>query len=79
MSFEPFSRTSYWERQEGRETLPADGWYVVAAWHDRGVRDRYVFVCGDEEQSGGHVTFPIKVRSYWIPVTPGATPPSRSV
>ena len=28
--YEPFSRTSYWERQSQRVTLPANGRYVVA-------------------------------------------------
>lgn len=66
--FEPFSRTSYWERQEERVTLPADGSYVVAAWHERGEVGRYVFVVGDKEELGGDLTFPIKMRSYWTPV-----------
>lgn len=72
--FEPFSRTSYWERQESRERLPVDGGYVVAVWHDSGVLGRYVFVCGDKEQLGGDLTFPIKMRSYWTPVTVEARP-----
>jgi hypothetical protein len=76
--FEPFSRTSYWERQQSRETLPANGRYVVAVWHDGGVMGRYVFVVGDKEQLGGDLTFPIKMRSYWTAVTPGVTPPSRN-
>ena len=33
---EPFSRTSYWERQSQRVTLPADGRYTVAVWHGAG-------------------------------------------
>lgn len=77
--FEPFSRTSYWERQESRETLPADGRYVVAVWHEAGQVGRYVFVVGDKEQLGGDLTFPIKMRSYWTPVTPGVTQQSRSL
>ncbi len=77
--FEPFSRTSYWERQQSRETLPVDGSYVVAVWHDSGVLGRYVFVCGDKEQLGGDLTFPIKMRSYWTPVTAGARPQSVSI
>jgi hypothetical protein len=77
--FEPFSQTSYWERQDSRETLPADGRYVAAAWHEGGHVGRYVFVVGDKEQLGGDLTFPIKMRSYWTPVTPGAPPPSFSL
>jgi hypothetical protein len=66
--FEPFSRTSYWERQESRVTLPANARYVVAVWHDSGEVGRYVFVVGDKEELGGDLTFPIKMRSYWTPV-----------
>jgi hypothetical protein len=74
--FEPFSQTSYWERQQSRETLPTEGRYVVAVWHEGGQVGRYVFVVGDKEQLGGDLTFPIKMRGYWTPVTPGAPPPS---
>lgn len=66
--FEPFSRTSYWERQEQRVILPADGRYVVAVWHPDGQLGRYVFVTGDRERPGGDPTFPIKMRRYWTPV-----------
>ena len=34
--FEPFSRTSYWDRQEERISLPTEGTYTVAAWHPEG-------------------------------------------
>lgn len=34
--FEPFSRTSYWTRQEQYVTLPANGSYSVAVWDDNG-------------------------------------------
>lgn len=67
--FEPFSRTSYWERQEERVTLPADGRYVVAVWHDTGQVGRYVFVIGDKERLGGDLAFPFKMKKYWTPVT----------
>lgn len=66
--FEPFSQTSYWERQEGRVTLPQSGQYVVAVWHESGEVGRYVFVVGDKELLGGDLTFPLKMRSYWTPV-----------
>ena len=74
--FEPFSRTSYWERQEERATLPQDGRYVVAVWHESGEVGRYVFVVGDKEELGGDLTFPVKMRSYWTPVgsAPAPTP-----
>lgn len=66
--FEPFSRTSYWERQEERVTLPADGRYVVAVWHQTGQAGRYVFVIGDRERLGGDLAFPVKMKEYWNPV-----------
>jgi hypothetical protein len=66
--FEPFSKTSYWERQEERVTLPEDGSYLVAVWHQEGQVGRYVFVVGDKEQLGGDLTFPLKMRNYWTPV-----------
>ena len=87
--FEPFSRTSYWERQEDRFTLPADGNYVVAVWHPDGAVGRYTLVVGDREIPGGDVAFPFKLRSFWTPVpepvadepaatpTPGAPQPGR--
>jgi hypothetical protein len=65
---EPFSRTSYWERQSQRVTLPADGRYVVAVWHGAGEGGRYVFVIGDKERAGGDPAFVLKMRSYWTPV-----------
>lgn len=66
--FEPFSRTSYWERQEQRVVLPADGRFVVAVWHPDGQVGRYVFVTGDKERPGGDPAFPLKMRRYWTPV-----------
>ncbi|MDH4136257.1 MAG: glycerol-3-phosphate acyltransferase [Anaerolineae bacterium] len=66
--FEPFSRTSYWDRQEEHVTLPSDGRYVVAVWHPEGQVGRYVFVVGDKELPGGDPAFPFKMRDYWTPV-----------
>lgn len=66
--YEPFSRTSYWERQEQRVTLPAGGRYVVAVWHPDGEVGRYTFVIGEKEKFGGDLAFPLKMRSYWTPV-----------
>jgi hypothetical protein len=66
--FEPFSRTSYWDRQEERVSLPADGRYTVAVWHPDGEVGRYVFVVGDRELPGGDPTFALKMRTYWTPV-----------
>jgi hypothetical protein len=66
--FEPFSRTSYWDRQEERVALPADGEYVVAVWHPEAQVGRYVFVVGERELPGGDPAFPLKMRRYWRPV-----------
>jgi hypothetical protein len=66
--YEPFSRTSYWERQEERVTLPADGVYTVAVWHHKGQLGRYTFVIGDRERLGGDPAFGRKLRSFWTPV-----------
>jgi hypothetical protein len=71
--YEPFSRTSYWERQEQRVTLPTGGQYVVAVWHPEGEVGRYTFVIGEKEKLGGDLAFPIKMRSYWTPVEAPAT------
>jgi hypothetical protein len=66
--FEPFSRTSYWTRQEQYASLPANGSYSVAIWDDNEKVGRYVFVIGDREIPGGDLAFPLKMRSYWTPV-----------
>jgi hypothetical protein len=67
--FEPFSRTSYWTRQEQYEKLPANGSYLVAVWDDKGQVGRYVFVIGDREIPGGDIAFPLKIRNYWAAVS----------
>lgn len=66
--FEPFSRTSYWTRQEQYVILPANGSYLVAVWDDNGQVGRYVFVIGDSEIPGGDPAFALKMRNYWTPV-----------
>ena len=66
--FEPFSRTSYWTRQEQFVELPANGSYSVAVWDDKGQTGRYVFVIGDREIPGGDMAFPLKMKNYWTPV-----------
>ena len=82
---EPFSRTSYWERQSQRVTLPVDGRYVVAVWHGAGEVGRYVFVIGDKERPGGDPAFAAKMRDYWTPVPqpvavqPAAVQPAASI
>jgi hypothetical protein len=74
--FEPFSRTSYWERQENRIELPADGRYTLAVWSDAGAVGRYTLVVGDREIMGGDPAFPIKLPLYWTAV---AEPPAAPV
>jgi hypothetical protein len=74
---EPFSRTSYWERQSERVTLPADGRYVVAVWHAAGDVGRYVFVIGDRERMGGDPLFGVKMREYWAPVVAADAAPGK--
>ena len=66
--FQPFSRTSYWTRQEQFVELPANGSYSVAVWDDKGQMGRYVFVIGDREIPGGDMAFPLKMKDYWTPV-----------
>jgi len=66
--FEPFSRTSYWTRQEQFVELPANVSYSVAVWDDKGQTGRYVFVIGDREIPGGDMAFPLKMKDYWTPV-----------
>ena len=66
--FEPFSRTRYWRRQQGRVTLPVDGQYVVAIWSETGQVGRYTFAPGDREIFGGDPAFASKLRAYWKPV-----------
>jgi PGF-CTERM protein len=66
--FEPFSRTSYWTRQEQNVTLPENSSYSVAVWDDRGEVGRYVFVIGNKEVLGGDLAFPLKMKDYWKPV-----------
>jgi hypothetical protein len=70
--FEPFSRTSYWTRQEQNVTLPENGRYLVAVWDEKGQIGRYVFVIGYKEVLGGDLAFPLKIRNYWKPLTPFA-------
>ena len=67
--FEPFSRKSYWTRQEQNLTLPANGSYKVAVWDDKGQIGHYVFVIGYKEVLGGDPDFQSKMKNYWKPLT----------
>jgi hypothetical protein len=66
--YEPFSRTSYWQRQRQWITLPVDGDYRLIVWHRDGEVGRYVLVVGDREIPGGDLLFPLKLPNYWTPV-----------
>ncbi|MEZ4832088.1 MAG: hypothetical protein R2873_08825 [Caldilineaceae bacterium] len=66
--FEPFSRTSYWRRQQTRVTMPADGTYTLIVWDAPAQMGRYVLVVGDREVPGGDPLFAIKLPNYWTPV-----------
>ena len=66
--FEPFSRTSYWTRQEQYVKIPVNGSYLLAVWDEKGEIGRYVFVIGDREVPGGDLAFPIKMKNYWVSV-----------
>jgi hypothetical protein len=71
--FEPFSRTSYWTRQEQYVTVPANSSYTVAVWDDKGQVGRYVFVIGDREILGGDLAFPLKMKNYWTAINQSST------
>jgi hypothetical protein len=66
--YEPFSRTSYWRRQQEHVRLPEDGRYTLLVWHEAGEVGRYTLVVGDREIPGGDILFPIKLPAYWTPV-----------
>jgi hypothetical protein len=75
--YEPFGRKSYWERQEERVILPADGSYVVAVWNDASEVGRYTFVIGDREIRGGDPASGQKMAAYWTPVPEPAPEPKQ--
>ena len=77
--YEPFGRKSYWERQEERVTLPADGRYTVAVWSDDAQVGRYTFVVGDREIPGGDPAYGRKMAAYWTPVPAPAPEPVPAV
>ena len=67
--FEPFSGTSYWERQEVWLNLPTDGWYVVRVSDARQRTGRYVLAMGTKEVFGGDLLFLLQFKhTYWKPV-----------
>jgi hypothetical protein len=63
--FEPFSRTSYWTRQEEWVVIPENGTFTVAVYDQDNKIGRYVFVIGDREVLGGDPAFPLKIKGYW--------------
>ena len=50
--FEPFTQTSYWERQVIRRQAPEDGTYLVAVWSSRQEVGKYVLAIGEREAFG---------------------------
>ena len=44
--YEPFTQTNYWERQEIRITIPADGVYYIAVYDSQGVLGKYSLAIG---------------------------------
>ena len=47
--FEPFTQTTYWERQEVRITIPSDGVYYIAVFDSQGVFGKYSLAVGTIE------------------------------
>ena len=66
--FEPFSRTSYWTRQEEYIVIPENGTLTVAVYDQENRIGRYVFVIGDREVPGGDLAFPLKIKRYWTTI-----------
>jgi len=67
--FEPFSRTSYWERQEVWLELPDDGWYIDRVSDATQRTERYVLAMRTKEIFGGDLLFLLQFkRTYWKPV-----------
>jgi len=50
--FEPFTQTSYYERQELRIDAPETGTYHVAVYHPDGATGKYVLAIGEKEVFG---------------------------
>ena len=50
--FEPFTQTSYWERQELRRNAPETGTYHLAVFHPDGSTGKYVLAIGEKEVFG---------------------------
>ena len=50
--FEPFTQTSYWEKQKMNIEAPLDGDYYVAVFDISGYADKYVLSIGKEEKWG---------------------------
>ncbi|MCA1553346.1 MAG: hypothetical protein LC737_03115, partial [Chloroflexi bacterium] len=49
---EPFTGTTYWNRQKLNATLPQDGTYTVAVFNARGEVGKYVLAIGEREKFG---------------------------
>lgn len=72
--FEPFSQTSYWDRQEEQVAITQAGTFTLVVSHPTGTAGKYVFVIGTRETGGGDPAFSNKMRSYWTPLAPEPTP-----
>lgn len=51
--YEPFGQVTYWERQEVRTRLPADGKYFVAVMDEKGQDGKYTLAIGTIEDFSG--------------------------
>ncbi len=50
--FEPFTQTSYWERQVIRRKAPEDGTYFVSVWDAEKETGKYTLAIGEREDFG---------------------------
>lgn len=50
--FEPFTQTSYWEKQEIDVLAPVDGVYYIAVFSIQNIADKYVLSVGKKEDWG---------------------------
>jgi hypothetical protein len=50
--FEPFTQTSYWERQVIRRKAPEDGTYFVSVWDAEKGTGKYTLAIGEREDFG---------------------------
>ena len=51
--YEPFGQVTYWERQEVRTSIPADGKYFIVVADEKGRDGKYVLAVGTIEDFSG--------------------------